>query len=74
MFCVTLTGFGTIHASAGGTRVSVHDPSVIKDDGTYYVFGSHIEAANSKDLIDWKPFTNGYAKTNNVEFGDLSRI
>jgi len=61
--------------SAAGTRVSVHDPSVIKDPatGTYYVFGSHIDAAKSTDLQNWKLFTNGYAKTNNVEFGTLSQ-
>lgn len=62
-------------AGAAGTRVSVHDPSVIKDpaSGTYYVFGSHIDAAKTNDLQNWKRFTNGYAKTNNVEFGDLSK-
>jgi arabinan endo-1,5-alpha-L-arabinosidase len=60
--------------AAGKSRVSVHDPSVIKaNDGTYYVFGSHIEAAKSSDLQNWKTFTNGYAKTKNVEFGDLSK-
>ena len=32
---------------AAKNRVSVHDPSVFKDPatGTYYVFGSHIDAA-----------------------------
>ena len=35
--------------------VSVHDPSVIRaEDGTYYVFGSHMAAAKSTDLIQWK--------------------
>ncbi|MCR5717646.1 MAG: family 43 glycosylhydrolase [Oscillospiraceae bacterium] len=72
-FCMTLTGFGTIHASAGGTRVSVHDPSIIKDGQTYYVFGSHIDAAKSADLMNWKTFTNGYTTPGNVEFGDLSK-
>ena len=70
---LTISGMSTLTANAGGRRVSVHDPSVIKDNGTYYVFGSHIEAASSKNLIDWDRFTNGYAKTNNVEFGDLSK-
>ena len=60
--------------AANKTRVSVHDPSIIKaNDGTYYVFGSHIDAAKSNDLQNWKTFTNGYARTNNVEFGDLSK-
>lgn len=64
---------GSFTSAAAGTRVSVHDPSIIKDGGTYYVFGSHIEAATSNDLMNWKRFTNGYATTNNVEFGNLSQ-
>lgn len=34
--------------------VSVHDPSVIKVDDTYYVFGSHLAAAKSQDLRNWQ--------------------
>ncbi|MCQ2465800.1 MAG: family 43 glycosylhydrolase, partial [Oscillospiraceae bacterium] len=61
--------------SAAGTRVSVHDPSIVKDSktGTYYVFGSHIDAAKTNDLQNWKLFTNGYKTPNNVEFGNLSQ-
>ena len=34
--------------------VSVHDPSIIKaDDGYYYIFGSHMAAARSEDLMSW---------------------
>jgi arabinan endo-1,5-alpha-L-arabinosidase len=55
------------------SRVSVHDPSItVSEDGTYYVFGSHIAAAKSTDMINWTTFTNGYAKTNNTLFGNLS--
>ena len=36
--------------------VSVHDPSVIEVDGTYYVFGSHLAGAKSEDLMG----TDGY--------------
>lgn len=59
---------------ANKQRVSVHDPSIIKDpqSGTYYVFGSHIEAAKSTDLQSWRSFTNGYTPTNNKLFGSLS--
>ncbi len=41
-------------------RVSVHDPSIVKDEntGTYYVFGSHRAWAKSNDLIHWETFTN----------------
>ncbi|MDO7907684.1 LamG-like jellyroll fold domain-containing protein [Paenibacillus sp. JX-17] len=53
-------------------NVSVHDPSIVKDGDSYYVFGSHIEAAKSKDLISWTRFTNGYTTPGNTLYGDLS--
>lgn len=53
-------------------NVSVHDPSIIKDGGTYYVFGSHIDAAKSTDLLAWTRFTNGYTTPGNAIYGDLS--
>ena len=61
-------------AAAAPSRVSVHDPSVVRDPatGTYFAFGSHIDAAKSTDLQNWKLFTNGYKTPGNVEFGDLS--
>lgn len=33
---------------------SVHDPSIIKVGDAYYVFGSHLAAAKSEDLRNWK--------------------
>lgn len=62
-----------LDAAANKARVSVHDPSIIKNGDTYYVFGSHIDAARTKDLQNWTRFTNGYTRTNNVEFGNLSQ-
>lgn len=39
-------------------KVSVHDPSVIRaEDGTFYIFGSHMQAAKSDDLMQWKMFS-----------------
>ena len=36
-------------------EASVHDPSVIRaEDGAYYIFGSHMAAAKSTDLIRWE--------------------
>jgi len=40
-------------------NVSVHDPSVIKVDETYYVFGSHLAAAKSNDLMKWSLIDSG---------------
>ena len=39
-------------------EVSVHDPSVIRtEDGTFYIYGSHMAAARSDDLIRWEVFS-----------------
>ncbi len=62
------------YVTASPNRVSVHDPSIcISNDGTYYVFGSHIDAAKSDDLVNWSTFTNGYDSKNNALYGDLSK-
>ena len=56
-------------------RVSVHDPSIIKADGTYYVFGSHLADAKSTDLMKWTQMHTDYGwnrswKTNSI-YGDI---
>jgi arabinan endo-1,5-alpha-L-arabinosidase len=79
--CMMITGAfsGNIQptdssAVVNKARVSVHDPSVLKDsNGTYYIFGSHIDAAKSNDLQNWYTFTNGYTPVNNKIFGNLSQ-
>lgn len=45
-------------------NVSVHDPSVVKLDDTYYIFGSHLAAAKSTDLMNWRLVADG-VKTGN---------
>lgn len=47
-------------------NVSVHDPSVIKVDETYYVFGSHLAAAKSNDLMSWSLIDSGVTETNKL--------
>lgn len=49
------------------SRVTVHDPSVVYDKGTYYVFGSHMAWAKSTDLMNWESFTMNI----NTEYPDL---
>ena len=34
--------------------IGVHDPSIVKAGDTYYIFGSHLAAAKSDDLINWE--------------------
>lgn len=56
-------------------RVSVHDPSIIKyDENTYYIFGSHITAARSNDLMKWTSLVKKEYQTphNNPIYGNLS--
>jgi arabinan endo-1,5-alpha-L-arabinosidase len=35
------------------TRQSVHDPSIVVDEDSYYVFGSHMGVAKTTDLKNW---------------------
>lgn len=51
------------------TRVSVHDPSIVKlEDESYYIIGSHLAAARSKDLINWNYTANSNAGTTRTTF------
>lgn len=39
-------------------NVAVHDPSIMRaEDGRYYIYGSHMQAAWSDDLVNWKLFS-----------------
>ena len=50
-FKVSYDGIKTGDVSS---KVSVHDPSILKADGEYYIFGSHMSAAKSSDLLNWE--------------------
>lgn len=45
------------------TNVSVHDPSIIKADNSYYILGSHMQFAKSDDLIHWDQLSNSVSDT-----------
>ena len=47
-------------------NASVHDPSIVKVADTYYVFGSHLASAQSKDLMKWTQMTEGVSATNTL--------
>lgn len=55
----TETGNYNVEHGKSVSRVSVHDPSIVKDpkSGMYYIFGSHRAFAKSKDLLNWKTFS-----------------
>lgn len=45
--------------------LAVHDPSVIRaEDGSFYVFGSHLASARSSDLMNWQYVANGVDANN----------
>lgn len=47
------------YANVSFSRQSVHDPSIVSDgNGTYYVFGSHMDVAKTTDLMKWQRVTN----------------
>lgn len=62
-YTMSLKSIQTGDVSSG---VSVHDPSIIEDNGTYYIFGSHMTAAKSSDLLNWVSIADGYSKANPV--------
>lgn len=45
-------------------NVSVHDPSIIRVGDTFYIFGSHLAAAKSNDLMQWTQISSGVYKGN----------
>ncbi len=56
---------GDAYAFDDSNGVSVHDPSLFKaEDGTYYIYGTHIASAKSDDLINWHTVSNGVFDNN----------
>jgi arabinan endo-1,5-alpha-L-arabinosidase len=50
-------------------NAGVHDPSVIRADGQFYVFGSHLAAAKTPDLMNWTKIADGVNNSNPI-FGN----
>lgn len=48
------------------SNVSVHDPSIIKDNGTYYIIGSHMAFAKSTNLKDWTQLETSVSSSNSL--------
>ena len=45
-------------------NASVHDPSIIKVGAEYFVFGSHLAAAKTTDLMNWTLVADGVNNAN----------
>lgn len=52
----------------GGFTVaaSCHDPQIIREGDTYYMFGSHMVGAKCQDLRKWNYFANGVDAANTL--------
>ncbi len=70
-----LASVTALSANAGYARVSVHDPSVVKDrDGSYFIIGSHLGAARSNDLMNWAGAADSHlGPTRTTFFRDIYR-
>lgn len=55
-------------------NASVHDPSIIKAGDTYYVFGSHLASAKSKDLMKWTQLTENVSATNTLFLNGAANV
>ena len=53
------------------TRVTSHDPGIIKANGKYYIFGPHRAFAKSTDLQHWEYFTNNLVTDYQSVLGDI---
>ena len=69
-FTVSYEGIETGNVSSG---VAVHDPSIFKVGDTYYIYGSHMSAASSPDLLNWKKMADG-VNANNPVYGQIYSV
>ena len=53
-------------------NVAVHDPSVVRTGDNFYVFGSHLAAAKSRDLLSWQMVAAGVNPANPL-FNDVTK-
>lgn len=52
-------------------RVAIHDPAIVEDHGTYYIFGTHRRCARSTDLVHWERFENNLSRDPESVLGDV---
>lgn len=55
--------------------ISIHDPSITQDtDGTYYLFGTHLAAGKSTDLMSWTDIGGVSKLFGTTEAGFVSKM
>lgn len=72
LLVLLLLGMGVSSALSEETPIfheaAVHDPSIIRaEDGTYYIYGSHMAAAKSADLMRWEMISYSTAECTLVD-------
>ena len=65
----SLLSHSLTEAVADYSRVSVHDPSVVKlEEGGYFIIGSHLGAARSDDMKNWQSAANSHLGSTQTTF------
>nr|WP_304321205.1 hypothetical protein [Bifidobacterium catenulatum] len=58
-------------STASIKRGESHDPSIVKANGKYYIFGSHRAWLKSDDLVNWTSFKNNLSTDYETIFADI---
>lgn len=65
----SLLSYSFTEAGADYSRVSVHDPSIVKlEEGGYFIIGSHLGAARSNDMKNWQSAANSHLGSTQTTF------
>ena len=54
---LSVTDMKALYTTESGSCVSIHDPSVVYRKGMFYIWGSHLGVASSKDLVTFTPLS-----------------
>lgn len=49
----------------------IHDPAIIKDKDSYYIYGTHRKIARSKDLMNWEEIHNNFSDDPYALLGEI---
>lgn len=53
------------------SRIAIHDPAIVEDNGVYYIFGTHRRCARSTDMVHWERFENNLSCNPYSVLGDI---
>ena len=70
----TYTPSDDSYENRSNQRVTVHDPSIIKVDNKYYIYGTQQGAATTSNLIDWTALDFSQNPTKTMYTDDLETI